>query len=252
MRLLPASLGIAVVPIAYLTLRSMGCRPATCLLASLLITFENGLITQSRLILLDSPLLFYTALTVFFWSGFCAEDARKAGSSCQGPFSRTWWAWLGMTGLCLGLTLSCKWVGLFTIATVGLATIEQLWQILGDTKIPMKTIGRHFVARAICLMGITISVYMWWFWIHFLVLNHSGDGDGFMSSEFQHTLRGHGMPDTFAGELKMLRTIFSVRIPDRDLFRRRCARLSYYNQTLAYAGWIPSFAPAQLSWRQQA
>ena len=56
MRLLPATLGAALVPICYLTLRSMGCRAATSLLASLLLTFENGLITQSRLILLDSPL----------------------------------------------------------------------------------------------------------------------------------------------------------------------------------------------------
>jgi dolichyl-phosphate-mannose-protein mannosyltransferase len=198
MRLLPASLGIALVPIAYLTLRSLGCRPATSLLASLLLTFENGLITQSRLVLLDSPLLFFTGLSTFFWVGFCAEDGRKAGSSCGGPFCRTWWAWLAMTGVSLGATLSCKWVGLFTIATVGLATIEQLWQILGDTRVPMKSILRHFVARAICLIAIPTFVYMFWFWIHFMVLSHSGDGDGFMSSEFQHTLNGHGMPDTYA------------------------------------------------------
>ena len=42
---------------------------------------------------------------------------------------------------------------------------------------------------------------MFMFQIHFWVLNRSGEGDGFMSSEFQHTLIGHGMEDTFAGEL---------------------------------------------------
>lgn len=26
-------------------------------------------------------------------------------------------------------------------------------------------------------------------------MQNGGDGDGFMSSEFQHTLRGHGMND---------------------------------------------------------
>ena len=40
--------------------------------------------------------------------------------------------------------------------------------------------------------------YMFWFWVHLTLLNQSGDGDGFMSSEFQHTLQGHGMPDTYA------------------------------------------------------
>ena len=36
------------------------------------------------------------------------------------------------------------------------------------------------------------------FGIHFAILSNSGEGDGFMSSEFQHTLRGRGMADTYA------------------------------------------------------
>ena len=38
-----------------------------------------------------------------------------------------------MTGLCLGATVSVKWVGLFTIGWVGSLTILQLWVMLGDT-----------------------------------------------------------------------------------------------------------------------
>ncbi|PPR06352.1 hypothetical protein CVT26_004626 [Gymnopilus dilepis] len=34
--------------------------------------------------------------------------------------------------------------------------------------------------------------------IHFLILENSGEGDGFMSPEFQHTLGGKGMQDTYA------------------------------------------------------
>jgi dolichyl-phosphate-mannose-protein mannosyltransferase len=193
MRLLPAILGIAVVPIAYLTLRILFCRPTTSLLASLLITFENGLITQSRLILLDSPLLFFTALTIFFWVGFEREDARRS-------FTRRWWTWLSLTGLGLGAVSSCKWVGLFTIATIGLATVKQLWDLLGDLRISIPLLVRHFVARAICLIALPVLFYMAMFEIHFLILSNSGEGDGFMSAEFQHTLRGHGMDDTFAGK----------------------------------------------------
>jgi dolichyl-phosphate-mannose-protein mannosyltransferase len=37
------------------------------------------------------------------------------------------------------------------------------------------------------------------FAIHFALLGSSGEGDGFMSSEFQHTLSGRHMADTFAG-----------------------------------------------------
>ncbi|BGP33280.1 Dolichyl-phosphate-mannose--protein mannosyltransferase 1 [Rhodotorula toruloides] len=199
MRLLPATLGLALIPLAYLTLRALQLRPATALLGSLFIMFENGLITQSRFILLDSPLIFFTALSVFFWVGFSNEnDVPRDRGGRVGPFSRRWWIWLTLTGLALGAVVSCKWVGLFTIATVGVYTIVQLWNLLGDLRVPIPLLARHFVARAVCLIAVPIVFYISMFAIHFAVLSNSGEGDGFMSSEFQHTLRGHGMEDTFA------------------------------------------------------
>ncbi|KAI0303009.1 hypothetical protein BC826DRAFT_965650 [Russula brevipes] len=133
MRMLPATLGIAVVPLAYLTLRGLDCRATTALLASLLVIFENALVTQSRFILLDSPLVFFTALTVFLWTGFCNEDKHE-------PFTDRWWAWLALTGLSIGAVASRKWVGLFTMAAVGLGTIRQLY-ISWFWKIPAKGMG---------------------------------------------------------------------------------------------------------------
>ncbi|CAL1701950.1 unnamed protein product [Somion occarium] len=191
MRLVPAILGVATVPLSYLTLRALDCRATTSVLAALFITFENGLITQSRHILLDSPLIFFTALTVFFWVGFCNEDKQQ-------PFSDHWWLWLTLTGLSLGAVVSCKWVGLFTIATVGFSTVYQLWLLLGDMRVSARLFFRHFMARALCLILVPALFYMFMFWIHFAILSGSGDGDGFMSSEFQHTLRGRGMADTYA------------------------------------------------------
>ncbi|TFY78295.1 hypothetical protein EWM64_g5720 [Hericium alpestre] len=191
MRMLPAILGIATVPLSYLTLRGCDCRATTALLAALFITFENGLITQSRHILLDSPLIFFTALTVFLWTGFTNEDKHE-------PFTNRWWTWLTLTGLSLGAVASCKWVGLLTIATIGLGTIKQLWILLGDMRVPPKLWIKHFWARALCLIAVPILFYMAMFQIHFLILENSGEGDGFMSAEFQHTLGGHTMSDTFA------------------------------------------------------
>jgi len=191
MRMIPAALGVATIPLAYLTLRALDCRATTALLASLFITFENGLVTQSRHILLDSPLIFFTALTVFLWVGFCNEDKHE-------PFTTNWWSWLALSGLSLGAVVSCKWVGLFTIATVGVSTLWQLWTLLGDLRVTPRLFIRHFTARAICLIVVPVVFYMFMFQIHFLILENSGDGDGFMSSEFQHTLKGRGMADTFA------------------------------------------------------
>ncbi|CAE6347109.1 unnamed protein product [Rhizoctonia solani] len=191
MRLLPAILGVAVVPLTYLTLRGLDCRATTALLGAFLVTFENGLITQSRLILLDSPLIFFTALTAFFWVGFSNEDAQR-------PFTEEWWTWLALTGLSLGAVVSCKWVGLFTIATVGVCTLRQLWLLLGDLKVTPRLFIKHFMARALCLILLPILFYMAMFEIHFAILQNSGDGDGFMSAAFMHTLGGRGMSDTFA------------------------------------------------------
>ena len=206
MRMVPALLGVFTVPLSYLTLRALDCRATTALLASLFITFENGMITQSRHILLDSPLIFFTALTVFLWTGFCNEDKHE-------PFTESWWAWLVLTGLSLGAVVSCKWVGLFTIATVGLGTIKQLWTLLGDLRVSPKLWFRHFMARAVCLILVPISFYMFMFWLHFLILSNSGDGDGFMSSEFQHTLRGRYMSDTHAGMHQFVRRIPFLIVP---------------------------------------
>ena len=193
MRMVPGILGVAVVPISYLTLRALDCRATSALLGSLLITFENALITQSRHILLDSPLVFFTSLTILVWVFFTNEDRYQ-------PFSEEWWLWLTLTGLGLGAVVSSKWVGLFTIATVGFSTILQLWNLLGDLRVSPRLFMRHFYARALCLIVVPILFYMFMFEIHFLVLENSGDGDGFMSSEFQHTLGGRSMDDTFAGK----------------------------------------------------
>ncbi|KAJ7886184.1 glycosyltransferase family 39 protein [Mycena olivaceomarginata] len=161
MRLVPALFGIATIPLSYLTLRGLDCRATTALLASLFLTFENAI------------------------------DKHE-------PFTESWWFWLVMSGLSLGAVFSCKWVGLFTIATVGLSTVNQLWVLLGDLRVSPRVWLRHFVARAICLIVIPAVFYMGMFQIHFMILGSSGDGDGFMSSEFQHTLGGRGMQDTFA------------------------------------------------------
>lgn len=149
MRVLSAVMGILVVPIIFLTLRSSGCTQTTALLGAALITFENGLITQSRLILLDSPLVICTAFTAWTWTTFETKyhgaslpgsparkgDGTRAVGSSDAVFSADWWTWLALTGLGLGATVSMKWVGLFTIAWVGSLTALQLWNLLGDLRV---------------------------------------------------------------------------------------------------------------------
>lgn len=184
MRLLPAIMGVLTVPLAYMTLRKSGCKMTSSILGAALVTFDNALVTQSRFILLDSPLVFCTAFTAFAFTSFDAQFAT--------PFTTLWWTWLTLTGLGLGATLSVKWVGLFTIAWVGVLTVCQLWQLLGDLRVSAQTYTRHFVARFACLILLPAIFYLLMFKIHFMCLVNPGDGDAFMSSEFQTTLNGKG------------------------------------------------------------
>jgi dolichyl-phosphate-mannose-protein mannosyltransferase len=144
MRLLPAILGILVVPIIFLTLRARGAMQSSSVLGAMLVTFENGLVTQSRLILLDSPLIIATAFTAYAWTVFESKyhsapvvptTPSEQAEVKDGVFSADWWTWLALTGLGLGAAVSMKWVGLFTIAWVGCLTLVQLWNLLGDLRV---------------------------------------------------------------------------------------------------------------------
>ena len=192
MRLLPAICGVLAVPTMFLSLKAAGCKTFTASLGAALVLFENGLVTQSRLILLDSPLVIFTAMTALSWTSFVNQN--ELGPSYA--FRPAWWFWLAATGVCLGATVSVKWVGLFTIAWVGSLTALQLWVLLGDTRnVTVRIWFKHLFARIFCLIVIPVTFYMAMFAIHFVCLVNPGDGDGFMSSEFQSTLNSKGMAD---------------------------------------------------------
>ncbi|EEP75638.1 hypothetical protein UREG_00484 [Uncinocarpus reesii 1704] len=136
MRMLPAIMGVLSVPTMFFTLKGSGCRTVTAALGALLVTFgkpaslstyncelpltygiENGLATQSRYILLDSPLVIFTALTALSFT--CFTNQHEQGPSKA--FGPSWWFWLAATGVCLGATL---WVLLGDTRTVTLATLN--------------------------------------------------------------------------------------------------------------------------------
>ncbi|KAJ3403483.1 hypothetical protein HDU80_004092 [Chytriomyces hyalinus] len=189
MRLLPGFLGVLLVPVSYITMRNMGMSNIASILSALMLTLENGFITQSRLILLDSGLIFFSGLTVMMWTDFLTNQ--------EVPFTFNWWYPLVMTGVSLGLAGSVKWVGLFLIATIGISTLMNLWTVLGDLRVTARRYVDHFIARAACLLLIPGFIYCFLFQVHFWALPNKGGGSGFMSPEFQSTLHGNEIPSTF-------------------------------------------------------
>ncbi|CAO3686869.1 unnamed protein product [Umbelopsis ramanniana] len=131
MRIFNAFWGAALVPIAYFTGKQLGFSERASILAAVMVLCDTAYLCISRFILLDSMLLFFTATSMLMLAGFHNQRNR--------PFSPDWWLWLAMTGTSLGLVSSVKWVGLFAVALVGVYTVEDLWEMLGDLQMPKLT-----------------------------------------------------------------------------------------------------------------
>lgn len=180
-RSLSAILGAMTVPLIFDTLRHAGYSVYACVLGSSLVLFDNAHICETRLILLDATLVCSIAGSIYAYTRF---------SKCRdAPFTSEWYKWLCITGVALSCVISTKYVGILTFAMVGTAVVIDLWNLLDyRRRISINVLIKHIVARAMCLIVLPLSIFLFWFWVHFRVLSHSGPGDAFMSPEFQATL----------------------------------------------------------------
>lgn len=175
MRSVSALCGALTVVLTYLILRGSACRPIVALFGAFLLLVENSLATQSRFILLDAPLVFFTALTVYSFKKF--ELAT--------PFSKLWYRNLLGMGIALGWTVSTKLTGLFTFAWVGVWMLYQIWLLFGDLDVSYKRLFGHIIARAVALIFVPLTIYCGIFSLHFMLLPYNGTGTGSVSPQFQ-------------------------------------------------------------------
>ncbi|SCV67439.1 BQ2448_5050 [Microbotryum intermedium] len=191
LRSFPALLGSFVPPVVYAIMRESGYPKVIAILSASLVLFDNAHVAQTRLILLDAPLVLFMTIAFYCYIRFHKLRYKyvKAARKTHSEFTKSWWTWMILTGVFLSLTISCKMVGLFAFLTVGTCVLIDLWGFLdikrGHT---LNHVVKHFVARAFGLIVVPAIVYLFWFWVHFKVLNRSGTGDEFMSSAFQQTL----------------------------------------------------------------
>ncbi|KAI8059584.1 dolichyl-phosphate-mannose--protein mannosyltransferase 4 [Gongronella butleri] len=180
-RLLPATVNVLNCGLLYSIMRNSGHSWLTCGLTALLYAFDNAMVAQSRLILLDSFLIFFMLCSVYAF-------VRSRGLRHK-SFTKEWWLWLFLTGAALACTLSVKLVGSFVIISVGFAVIMDLWELLDVSSGLSIAMVSHFMARVAALIVTPIILYLGFFWIHFAVLPLSGPGDKYMSLTFQATLK---------------------------------------------------------------
>jgi dolichyl-phosphate-mannose-protein mannosyltransferase len=116
-----------MVPLAYGTCGALGCSKWGAFLGGLVILSDTALLCITRFILLDPLLLFFTSLSVFALAKF-----RNYRSE---PFGKGWWGYLALTGFSIGCVASVKWIGLFTVAVVGVYTVADLWNLMADSEV---------------------------------------------------------------------------------------------------------------------
>ncbi|XP_078186288.1 protein O-mannosyl-transferase 1 isoform X8 [Callithrix jacchus] len=86
---------------------------------------ENALITQSRLMLLESVLIFFNLLAVLSYLKFF--NCQK-----QSPFSLSWWFWLTLTGVACSCAVGIKYMGVFTYMLMLVVAAVHAWHLIGD------------------------------------------------------------------------------------------------------------------------
>lgn len=185
MRIFCALLGTFIVPFSFVIVWELTHSLPASSLAAAFIVFDVGMITLSQYILLDPILMFFIVGSVVGMVKFRSQSKRA--------FSVMWWFWLSWTGIFMACSISVKFVGLFVVLLVGIHTMVELWNILGQLDTSMIQVLKHFAARVVCLILLPCVLYMTFFYIHLKMLYKSGSGDGFFSSAFQSQLEGNSL-----------------------------------------------------------
>jgi dolichyl-phosphate-mannose-protein mannosyltransferase len=170
LRVLPAIAGILIIPLFWAMLRRFGASRPFAFLGAFALLVDNALIVESRIIVMDSLLLLFGLSSIYFYL-----IARRCAT-------RWYWLWLTLAAIAGGAALSTKWTGATALGLVGLMWLVdvgyrrmKLWRALGSLAI---------------LALVPLSIYVGVFWVHFQLLPQSGDGDAYMTPNFQATLTG--------------------------------------------------------------
>lgn len=228
LRLVPVLAGALLPVTMYYFIRELGLSHLAAFAMGIFIVLENALITQSRLTLLDSMLILagFASLWLFLryrrtkrvfpdltlaiiaagtaasikWTGmpflalglivyfFDFVNAKKLDTNKRNLFINVA---LGLTGLAGLSILAASYTGLelpINIILLGVAVVVCLTMVIDAFK-KKQLQWRYAYVAAGSILGAG-AIYVASFAIHFSLLPKTGEGDAFMSPEFQKTLEG--------------------------------------------------------------
>lgn len=182
LRFIPALFGSLIIPLTYHLMLEMGLTQWSSLLAALLFLFDNALLTQSRFILMDSALLFFSLFGIL--------SVIKLKKKLTRPFSVLWFLWIFFTASSLTCALCVKYAGIYTCCLGVAIMLNEFWKILKSPRFSDTFLCINFFTQLISGLVIAFSVYLAVFYVHLNVLYKAGPHDSIMTSAFQASLEG--------------------------------------------------------------
>lgn len=166
LRFLPSLAGAILPIIIYFLAKKLKLSNLTSFLIACLIIFDGGLLVQSRFILLDSFLLLFGFTSFLSYAHF--KESRKIKFFILAIILATF-------------AVSVKWTGISFLGIIGVLELIDL--------IRLRKFQPSFVRLALFLIAPVI--YASFFVVHIYLLPNSGQGDPFMTPEFQKNLIGN-------------------------------------------------------------
>jgi len=182
LRMVTSFFSIFLVPLIYEIVLELSSSYWFAVVGALLVCFENSLVVHGRFVLLDVILVFFICALLCSYVKFLKEHSR--------PFGWNWWKYLFLLGFSITGAVSVKYAGMLSIIVIGALIGYELWLLVGDITVPVKSVYKHITARFIFLIVMPIVLYIGQFYIMLSVLQKTGLHDGLMSSSFQKTLEG--------------------------------------------------------------
>lgn len=202
LRLLSCILGTLVAPLCYLISLELGYCQLTASLVGALIVIENSLIISSRLILLDSILIFLAVSTLYCYLKFSQHHSIT---------------WLSLASTCATLAACTKYSGLYSyFLLVGLVCYSW-WNLLED--VDVKTWTRRAALYSSFLFIGPILIYIGIYYLHLSWLIKAGPHDSIMTSAFQASLE-NGLASIIRGQ--PLEIVHGSQITLRHTHGRSC------------------------------
>lgn len=155
LRLLPALLGSLLIPLLYFFVKEIGFSRRVAFLSGFLVLFDNAVLVQSRLILMDVILLFFIFLSFFLF--FFSKRFPI--------FSVKWYFLSFFIAISLGSAISIKWTGFGVLGII--------WYLIIFRENIFSKPKKEILIKAGIFLLMPIFIYFSFFALHFYLLADS-------------------------------------------------------------------------------